>query len=337
MSGKRLCLAFASAMVLAGCATQQQTMTMPMPMQSAGLSSAAYDEALHQLLTLVDTQNPRAALDVLRQKSATDSAFASSCHPLAHAVGREAFKKYKSFSTAMQYQDEVCNSGYEHGVIESDFLEATNITAKMQSVCAGTGSGGYQAWECFHGVGHGVMYYTANDLPKALGLCDTYTSTFARQSCMNGAFMENFNSDLAMHPTQYVKASDPFYPCPEEPDADKTACYDYAPTYYLTLHPQQYQQALAWCTNAESAHQADCIEGVGGQAMKDHILEPQLVESVCASGASWETTACIAGMADLLVNHYASPDKSQTVCDTLQTAHKKICTEVVTAERVMFH
>ena len=54
----------------------------------------------------------------------TRTTLCASCHDLVHEVGREAYKKYGDFSEAMKYQDEVCNSGYLHGYIESRFRRA---------------------------------------------------------------------------------------------------------------------------------------------------------------------------------------------------------------------
>jgi hypothetical protein len=86
----------------------------------------------------------------------------------------------------MEFQSDICGSGYIHGVIEEHFAHVKDVNTEMFKVCA------TQEGKCFHGVGHGFMYYTYNDLPQSLQLCDKYTDSFARINCYDGVFMENF-------------------------------------------------------------------------------------------------------------------------------------------------
>ena len=57
------------------------------------------------------------------------------------------------------------------------------------------------------------MFYTANDLPRSLEMCDAFDNAFARTTCSNGVFMENFSADQKLHVSEYLKESDPLYPC----------------------------------------------------------------------------------------------------------------------------
>ncbi len=148
--------------------------------EAAGeLPDERYEEIKGNYLALVRDEDPGVALGQLREEIETDDALARSCHDLVHEVGREAYKKYGDFSEAMKYQDEVCNSGFLHGIIEARFSESDDVFADMRTMCDQYPPESYLSWQCYHGVGHGVMYYTANDLPRSLEMCDAFGSSFA--------------------------------------------------------------------------------------------------------------------------------------------------------------
>ena len=150
----------------------------------------------------------------------TDEALLRSCHPLVHDIGHAAYEKYGDVAEAMKYQNEVCNSGYLHGIIERRFEESDDILADVNSMCDPYRRGSYLGWQCYHGLGHGVMFYTSNDLPRSLEMCDALERDFDRSNCANGVFMENFSADQKLHVSDYLKESDPFYPCAEQERPD---------------------------------------------------------------------------------------------------------------------
>ncbi len=300
------------------------------------LSQAEYTKAKTELLALESAENPRFALTTLRERMQTNNMLLRSCHALTHEIGRAAYVKYQDFGTAMQYQDEICNSGYLHGIIEAYFSEHGDIEHAMQSVCALYAPGKYLSWECYHGVGHGLMYYTKNDLPKSLALCSNYTDSFARSSCVNGIFMENFNTDQKLHPSTYLKESDPFYPCNEQATINKSDCYLYAPTYFLSLHQNQYQAALVWCESAESVYRGTCTQGVGSQAMKENILTPKVVESICMSNSVMQMQPCIMGMVGLYILHSGSLTPAQALCGELAPINRESCALSIASAASLF-
>ncbi len=95
---------------------------------------------------------------------------------MVREIGHAAYEKYDDFGKAMKYQDELCSSGYVHGVIEERFAQSGDILTDMKTMCADYRAGGYLQWQCYHGIGHGVMYYTSNDLP-APSKCATLPKT----------------------------------------------------------------------------------------------------------------------------------------------------------------
>ena len=303
---------------------------------SGGLSKERYKEIETDLTTLVRDENPRVALERLRSEIKTDDALARSCHPLVHDVGHAAYEKYHDFGEAMKYQDEVCNSGYLHGVIESRFSESDDVFADMKTMCARYPEGGYMSWQCYHGIGHGVMFYTSNDLPRSLEMCGGFETDFGRSSCANGVFMENFNADQKLHLSKFLKKSNPFYPCGEQPERYKADCYLYAPTYFLSLNGNDYAAALDWCKGAEAGFEPSCAYGVGAQAMKENLNDPKLVESVCIGGDPEQTAPCIEGMAGLYVNHHGSLEPARVLCAKLEAPNRPACYDAVKTYASLF-
>jgi hypothetical protein len=304
--------------------------------QSDGLSSEEYSKDRDEFIALVDSQDPKAALSQLRQRTETDNALLRSCHSIAHEIGHEAFEKYTSFGEAMKYQDEICNSGYLHGIIESYFSASKDIFSSMKTVCAGYPLGSYISWECYHGIGHGLMYYTLNDLPRSIELCDSYSNAFARAQCSNGVFMENFNTDQKIHPSTFLKNDDLFYPCRDQKEDHKGDCYFYAPTHYLSLHKNAYEAALTWCAGAETAFIPSCISGVGSQAIKENINNPKYVESVCMNSPTSQRANCITGMIGLYINHFGSLEPAKALCPQLESKNQKACQDTIQFSSSLF-
>ncbi len=327
---KRYVLALVITLMLSACIGATGTTSF------GELSSDGYRSARQDLLVAMEQGSAKNALTILREKASVSNAYARSCHMLSHEVGREAFKKYGTFGKAMGYQDEICNSGYLHGIIESGFLQSADIKKTIRDVCADYTSGTYLAWECYHGVGHGAMYYTGNDLPESLRLCETYTDGFARGSCVNGVYMENFNTDEVLHPSRFLDPSDPLLPCPFEPQHYKADCYLYAPVYYLTLHKNDYAGALAWCDLAEVNFRLSCVQGVGAQTMKENILDPHFTERICMSGGEEKKNSCISGMVGLFINHHGALRPALDMCATLQEENRQMCEGIVAANRPLF-
>ncbi len=288
-------------------------------------SDERYEKAKDGYLALVRDEDPGVALGRLRDEIEANDALARSCHDLVHELGRAAYEKYGDFGEAMKYQDEICNSGYLHGIIEARFSESDDVFADMQTMCEQYPPESSLSWQCYHGIGHGVMYYTANDLPRSLEMCDAFGNSFARTTCSNGLFMENFSADQKLHLSEYLKEGDPLYPCPEQEKRHKENCYLYAPTYFLSLNQGDYTGALESCNGAEDPFRRACARGVGAQAMKENINDPKLIESACESGDPEQVEPCIDGLASLYTSHHGSSEPTRELCGRLEDSNQQAC------------
>lgn len=285
---------------------------------------------------IVNEDTPSIALDKLRKEIKLDSKLLQVCHAIVHEIGHESYEKYKSFGESMKFQDEICNSGYIHGVIESTFSKSDNIITTMNTICSDYTVGKYLSWQCFHGIGHGLMIYTDNDLPESIKLCNTYSDRFMSDSCKNGVFMENFNVDQKVHISKYLNPYDIFSTCRDQDLNDKPICFIYSPTFYLNTNNHNYSSALKWCDTAPSLYKNACAYGVGSQAIKENIDNPKFVEKVCESGKKSQVQECINGMIDLYINHYGSLQPAKDLCLTLNKKNIKTCYDSIQFSSSLF-
>jgi plastocyanin len=300
------------------------------------LSREQFEAAKAKYVALVQDQDPKVALDQLQTDIQTDDNLSRSCHAVVHEIGHAAYKKYDDFGEAMKYLSEMCNSGYLHGIIESRFAESEDVFTDMQTLCNPYPPKSFLNWQCYHGLGHGLMYYTANDLPKSLEMCDTFKSRTDSSNCTNGVFMENFSADQKLHLSDYLKESDPFYPCAEQIERHKRNCYTYAPTYYLSLNKNDYVGALEWCKGAEASFVSTCAFGVGAQTMKENVNDPESVESICMNADAELVASCIKGMVDLYANHQGAVKPVEQLCADLQASNRPTCYDTLKKYYTLF-
>lgn len=300
------------------------------------LSDKEYLKIRDKFINIVMNQDPQVALEALREEIKTNHALLRSCHALVHEIGQKSFEKYGDFAESLMYQDEICNSGYLHGVTEGYFSKSEDIFVAMETVCNQYKHGSFLSWECFHGIGHGLMYFTLNDLPNSLKMCDSYQDNFASSNCVNGVFMENFNTDKKLHPSKFLREDDLFYPCNGQEEKYKADCYLYAPTHYLSLNKNDYAGGLVWCENAEIPYRQVCVGGVGSQAIKENINNPKFVEKICMSNKADQVEPCIFGMVGFYINHYGSLEPAEDLCKLLEPVNHETCYNTIESSARLF-
>lgn len=281
-----------------------------------------------ELESLVKAQDPKAALNKLSELMKGNPAVLRSCHGLVHEIGHAAFQKY-DFAGAIKYQNDICGSGYLHGIVEENFGEVTDVVPLLKTICKDFDP--ITRDSCYHGVGHGLMYFTKNDLPQALEYCDLYPEDKSDIRCAEGVYMENFSTDQQTHESEYLKVSDPAYPCALQPEKYKSVCYFYAPIYYLSLHENQYTAAIDWCANL-TEHQYTCAYGVGSRTMKYNLHDPIFVEKICHHNPKYART-CIDGMVSYYLVNFVSKSKGREMCRALPERSQKNCLASVELRR----
>src|SRR5688572_28712458 len=103
----------------------------------------AYLDAEQILVRTVEGEGARPALELFRAMMDEDPRLAAQCHPLAHAVGRSAYRRY-GFAKAFGFEDDICGSGYLHGIVETHFLSLPDAEVAAKTLCE------KDAADCFH-------------------------------------------------------------------------------------------------------------------------------------------------------------------------------------------
>jgi mono/diheme cytochrome c family protein len=233
--------------------------------------AAANSECLEQAFgNLAYKQGPKLALATLQRTMTSNTAVAADCHRIAHRMGSAALTRFKDqVAPAFIAGSPVCASGYYHGIIERAFLgQPTNklgVVARQLCSDPKITAQRFLAYQCIHGLGHGLMIYTGYDLPGSLKTCDGLRTGFDRVSCSGGVFMENFNSSYGVT-SKYLRKSDPIYPCNDVAERHKLYCYLLVTANILRVENYDLKKTADACRLSEPAWVRTCYESFGRDA-----------------------------------------------------------------------
>ena len=160
-------------------------------------------DTIRTLLDDLIHKGPRNALTHLSVLMKNDSQILDSCHPLAHNLGRAAYKYFGGLDEAydgMVGTDDahflrLCNAAYFHGVIESslrDVEDVSNLASASRDIedkiCNNLTNVPLGDWECRHGIGHGIIQRYRLDAEKDViqKAIDTCLETEGAADCENG-------------------------------------------------------------------------------------------------------------------------------------------------------
>jgi mono/diheme cytochrome c family protein len=225
-------------------------------------------ECLEQAFgNLVYKEGPKPALARLQRTLQTNATVASDCHRIAHRMGSAALSRYKDrVAPAFVAGSPVCASGYYHGIIERAFLGQPNdkLAVVARQLCSDPQitAQRFLAYQCIHGLGHGLMIYTGYDLPGSLKTCDELRTSFDRVSCSGGVFMENFNSSYGVT-SKYLRRNDPIYPCDAVAERHKLYCYLLVTANILRVEKGDQAKTAQVCRRSEEAWISTCFESFG--------------------------------------------------------------------------
>lgn len=312
----------AAALVTAGTPTGSGATPSTAPPSAAPTVPAVWTLSTlrNYLVAEATAKDPGVALADLERITVKSPYVDGFCHPVAHDLGHTALVKYHGdFTKAMDFPNDVCGSGYLHGVVEEKLQEMPNPATAVTTLC-----GPEQTGACIHGIGHGAMFVSHLDVPAAEKMCDRFPKAYQVTACSEGIFMQLFEPDesdpaaLAKLPADKL-AGEPQYPCAEQPANYQSACYFYAPIYYLqthdyAVHTEAFVQGLAWCLKAPTnGSRSDCSRGMGSRTMKYNIDRPVWVADQCQRATSaWQRQDCAAGMVSYWNVNYGDKTAART-------------------------
>lgn len=280
---------------------------------------------------LVDGRGIQAAFEDLRQRYDQNSYVVSQCHPLTHVIGNSAAEKYQTASEAYLHGDSFCWSGYYHGVLEGVLskIGMDKAVAEINDICKdipGRSKYSFDYYNCVHGLGHGLMAITSDELFQSLKLCDGLQGTWEESSCYGGVFMENVIVDNKNHFTKYLKPSEPLYPCNAVDERYKSACYLMQTSYMLKVSGQDFSKVFALCGKADKNYIATCYQSLGRDASGHSVSNVESTKKSCYLGTTFEAKSnCIIGAVKDFISYFHSDVQAKTLCNSLGDDLKAVC------------
>jgi len=274
------------------------------------LSQMTYDQLMGSLKTV--TKNP-VVYEI--------------CHPLVHFIGRASYKQERNMEKLFATDGSVCDSGFYHGVIEQNLAERGIIIFQdeqaksfqgVTDICGSIAdySIPLRYSSCIHGLGHGLMYVTDNDLPISLKGCDTIRGA---STCYGGVFMENAGSTTnPFHYSKYLRDDDPLYPCNNINDKYELACWRYQSLHFARLTNRDWARTIEMCLQIPDSFQGTCIQFVGSNLI-NYSEDANLMKSVLTQVPSQYQPQYITGLVSGLgEDNVGVPAKMKVVCDFLE-------------------
>lgn len=273
-----------------------------------------------------------AAFAILRKAYQGNDYVRAQCHPLTHVIGRAAAQLFPSVGEAYQHGDSFCWSGYYHGVMEGiiDVIGYSNITSSMDSICQDVALDrrySFDHYNCVHGLGHGVMVLTQNELFDSLKICDNLKDSWERSSCWSGVFMENIIADNKNHFTKYLNPADPLYPCNALDEQYKGTCYLMQTSYMLKVTNEDFARVFALCGTAELAFQSVCYQSLGRDASGHSVSDVQRTKAVCEMGKDFtQQSNCVIGAVKDFISYHHADVEAKVLCSSFEDAQlQSVC------------
>lgn len=265
----------------------------------------------------------------------TKPEFFQQCHEVAHYLGQEEYRKTGNLRGVFGASNHACLAGAFHGGVEGYFMARgirlgkenfVEIGRAVSEICGDPASYDrpQEFTECNHGLGHAVMYIADYDLPPALALCDELGARTEQELCYTGAFMANANSVASNdHPSRYIRADDPLYPCPILAEQYQRMCYTYAVLARFQYVPEQ---SVAICNSVPEPYRRGCFETYG----RDRTMvtaNPRELKNQCALVSNpLFRQDCIRGVAyNLAVRFGIDSDLPFSFCDIVSFEERDVC------------
>ncbi len=272
----------------------------------------------------VQKEGIAAAFAALRAAYQDNDYVRAQCHPLTHVIGRTAAGLFSSVGEAYLNGDSFCWSGYYHGVMEGiiDVIGYSNIANSMDSICkdvAALRQYSFDHYNCVHGLGHGVMVLTQNELFDSLKICDNLQDSWERSSCWSGAFMENIIVDNKNHFTKYVNSADPLYPCNALDEQYKGTCYLMQTSYMLKITGEDFAKVFSLCGTVEQAFQSVCYQSLGRDASGHTVSDVAATKAICGMGKDFsQQSNCVIGATKDFISYYHSDIEAKALCSSFE-------------------
>jgi hypothetical protein len=273
-------------------------------------------------------KGPKPAIRLFDRKMGTDRSIERNCHRIIHSIGSASLARYDgNVAKAFAEGSASCWSGYYHGILERAFVDADpdDLGAISRRLCDDEGirRTDYIAYQCVHGLGHGLMIYTGYNLPVSLEICDQLATEWDQSSCTGGAFMENISSSYGFT-SQWLKEDDLVYPCNSVAERHKYYCYLMVTSRILEQNGYNWQDAAETCTKVEKDWIDICFQSFGRDASGVTRQDAGEIVKLCRLGGSWESD-CVYGAARDITANDAGSRRARLLCERVAADLRPRC------------
>jgi cytochrome c553 len=278
---------------------------------------------------LAYANGPEKALALLATDDTSIAGVHADCHQISHWIGHAGLAYYNNDAgQALSHGAMTCNSGYYHGVLQLAFagLSRNAVVKKARKLCTAPviNKTEFLLYQCVHGLGHGLMIYSGNDLPWSLSACHKLQNDFDRVSCTGGVFMQNL--DTTMGVSRYLSSKNPIYPCTIVGERDKVYCYLMVTSRMNTLDHFDWRKTAQWCRRSERGWVQTCFESYGRDASGVSEYRPAKTIALCRQAGPNEGD-CIYGAARDYGNNYAGGATATRLCVAAPASVRGRCYE----------
>lgn len=285
-------------------------------------------------LTYLKATDSKSTLIKLNEAMVGSVQITGLCHPIVHRVGREAYQLIGSAPKAFAAGGETCASGYYHGVLEGYLSKAPELEKAVVEVCQNPGgekSSGFIYFQCVHGLGHGLMFKTADNLQRSLELCDLLGTAYDRESCYGGVFMQNIVNDSPYnigHAKPVAKAEDPLYPCNDDTviaEKYKSGCYFLVTSQIMKVAYPDWGAVAGWCDKVEEKYRYLCYQSMGRDVSGATLRDPQKSYEVCQKSDPKYLGDCVTGVAKDFLEYDPKNPQAKTFCGMVSEGVRPTC------------
>lgn len=285
------------------------------------------------LSTVVDHRGPAAALAELHVLAAKSQLVVGDCHQLTHSIGRESFRVLKSPVKALVYSSSLCNSGYQHGVIEAAIagMDAAALRVEIPKLCdpatAHYRPYSFDHYNCLHGIGHGITTQLRDDVFASLPYCDALSGNWEQQSCFSGVFMQKVIGDFNGVSSD-AHGKDPVWPCDVVQERMKRSCYLIATGRVLRVLNYDYGGAFHVCDGIEAAWVDTCYQSMGRDISGAAHLDATKTLQLCDQAGRLGPDSCLDGAVRNAVDEEHGPSHATALCDASPAVYRDRCRRV---------
>lgn len=304
---------------------------------------ACYEEIL---LTIVEKNQIRLAMDALSVLSRLDPGTVARGHDLTHVVGINAWTPNEDVGDVYQSCTGLYQSGCYHGVVQA-YLDAkgtdSTTVAQLCNVIKPAVENMWLRFQCVHGIGHGLVNALSMRLPQALKGCDWLNNGWDATSCYGGAFMEFIVAGRGQshHPHKKTSdssagtgasgpsehdhhqtadsfparnPSDPLYPCSVLDPKYQSSCYGMQAGIIIeTTGPDWGKIAMA-CDRAPVGMRPACYQGIGTYLSGFTVRDPVKAIEHCNAGSPAYKPWCFVGVVKNFIDVTAKADDGLDFC-----------------------